>query len=34
MDSDFIEQLQHIRLTVEEGEIIIVHSDHHEKTLE
>ena len=34
MDSDFIERLQRISLTAEEGEIITVRSDHHEKTLE
>lgn len=34
MDSDFIEQLQCIGLTAEEGEIITVCSDHREKTLE
>ena len=34
MDSDFIERLQRISLTTKEGEIIIVHSDHREKTLD
>ena len=34
MDSDFIERLQRISLAAEEGEIITVRSDHHEKTLE
>ena len=34
MDSDFIERLQRIDLTSEEGEAIIVRSNHHEKILE
>ena len=34
MDPNFIERLQCISLTAEEGEIITVHSDHREKTLE
>ena len=34
MDSDFIERLQCINLTSEEGEVITVRSDHREKILE
>nr|POE88897.1 hypothetical protein CFP56_47450 [Quercus suber] len=34
MDSDFIERLQRINLTSEEGKAITVRSDHHEKILE
>ena len=34
MDSDFIERLQCIYLTSEEGEVITVHSNHREKILE
>ena len=33
-DSNFIEQLQRVSLTVEEDEVIMVQSEHREKTLE
>lgn len=34
MDSEFIERLQSVSLTEEEGELIKVHAEHREKTLE
>ena len=34
MDSDFVEWLQRVSLTVEKDEVIMVWSEHQEKTLE
>ena len=34
MDSNFIERLQRVSLTAKEGEVIVVHAENQEKTLE
>ena len=34
MDTDVIDRLQHINLTSEEGEVILVWSERRDKTLE